>query len=242
MRGGAGSAVRATGAALLAAAAGAAMSQVPPLTTDGRTTGEGWHYAGLPKQKAPPTRFTPTVIDGVPAVRVDTQRSYGNWVWRPVPPMRVTSLRWRWRVDQGNPQSNLREKAGDDMPLRVCLGFAVPLAQLPFMDRQLLRMAGAVASEPLPTTTLCWVWDDKLPPGTVLASPFTRRVRYVVTRGRGQAPGAWVDEERDVAADFKRAYGDEIAELPLADAVMIGGDSDNTQQQTSGAVAALEVR
>ena len=45
-----------------------------------------------------------------------------------------------------------------------------------------------------------------------------------------------------MAADFRRAYGDEIAELPLVDAVMIGGDSDNTLQQTSGAVAALDVR
>lgn len=229
-------------AAALIGAAAAAAAQVPPLTTDGRTTGEGWHFAGLPRQKAPPTRFTPAMIDGVPAVRVDTQRSYGNWVYRPTPPMRVTSLRWRWRVDQGNPQSNLREKSGDDMPLRVCLGFAVPLAQLPFMDRQILRIANASSPEPLPTTTLCWVWDDKLPVGTVLPSPFTRRVRYIVTHGRGQAPGQWVDEERDVAADFKRAYGEEIDGLPAVDAVMIGGDSDNTQQQTSGAVAALDVR
>lgn len=217
-------------------------ARVPPLTLDGRTIGEGWQYAGLPRQKPPPTRYSAETIDGVAAVRVDAHGSYGNLVHRPAAPMRAGTLRWRWRVDQGNPRADLREKGGDDTPVRVCLGFAVPLSALPFVDRQLLRLASAASSEALPTTTLCWVWDEQLPAGTVLASPYTRRVRYVVVRGRGQPHGRWLDESRDVAADFQRAYGDEFDALPPVEVVLIGGDSDNTQQQTSAAVAALEVR
>ena len=38
----------------------------------------------------------------------------------------------------------------------------------------------------------------------------------------------WFDETRDIAADFRRAFGDESDEVPPLLAVIVAGDADNT--------------
>ena len=61
----------------------------------------------------------------------------------------------------------------------------------------------------LPGATVCYVWDAHLPVGTTMPSPFTSRLRYMVLESGSARRGQWVDERRDVAADFLRLFGDE---------------------------------
>ncbi len=226
---------------LLLAWAGCAGAAPPPLLNEAGNIAEGWRVLGLPLQKAPLTQFSAAIIDGVPALRVESVKSYGNLVHRLEPPLPARTLRWRWRLDRGNPRADLTEKSGDDVALRVCLSFALPLAQVPFVERQLQRIAQASVGEPLPTATLCYIWDSRFVPGTLLPNVYSARVRYIVLRGPGDALAQWQHEQRDVAADFQRAFGDESHTLLPVDALMVGADSDNTQGSTLGAVAALRL-
>lgn len=203
-----------------------------------------WRVAGLPQQKPPLTRYTAVPVDGVEALQLDARASYGNLVLDLPGREAPARIAWRWRVEQPNLALDLARKTGDDSPAKVCLAFDLPLSAAPFVERQLLRLARATSGEPLPAATLCWVWGHAEPVGAVLDNAYTRRVRMIVLRGQGDAPGRWFDEQRDVAADFRRAFGDEWsdpARLPPLAALIVGADADNTGAASRAYVAGLRV-
>ena len=67
------------------------------------------------------------------------------------------------------------------------------------------------------------MWDNRHPIGTSAWNPYSDRVRTVVLR-RGQA-GAWHSERRDLAADFRAAFG---IEAPPLTGLAAGSDTDQT--------------
>lgn len=192
---------------------------------------------GLPQQVKPLTRFTVVALDNQRVLRVDADHAYGNLV-HPLKDVRAGTLAWRWRVEQPASGADLRRKAGDDAPLKVCAFFDLPISDVPFIERQVLRIAAARAGEALPTAALCYVWDEHLPQGTLLHNAFTHRVRYIVIHGTLQR---WTEEKHDLAADFRRAFGDDTADVPLLTAVAIGADTDNTASHSIGYIDALRL-
>jgi hypothetical protein len=200
-----------------------------------------WRVAGLPKQKPALTRYAAARIDGRDALKISAQASYGNFVFDAPgrdPPAR---LAWSWQVERANPTADLRTKAGDDTVARVCLSFDLPLDRVPFFERQLLAFARDSTGEHLPAATLCWVWGRQEARDSVIPNPYSRRVRYIVVRDASDGTGRWVDENRDVAADFRRAFGDESPVPPPLLAVVVAGDADNTRADTVAYVADLRV-
>jgi hypothetical protein len=217
----------------------AAASPLSPLVGDGARLGPGWRVAGLPRQRVPLTRYGVAQVDGAAALRIEAAASYGNLVLdlpgRPAP----ARLRWRWRVDEANAAVDLARKAGDDAAAKVCLAFELPLERVPFVERQLLRLARGRAGEPLPAATLCWVWGGAEAREALFDNPYSRRVRAIVLRNRDDGTGRWFDEDRDVAADWRRAFGDESAQVPPLAAVIVAADADNTGGASVAHVAAL---
>jgi len=214
----------------------------PPAPDQPLHLGAGWRVATLPKQTKPVTRFSAERIDERAAVRIDADSSYGNLVHDLPAGASARRLRWQWHVALPNPATDLAAKAGDDMAAKVCLSFDLPLASVPFADRALLQFARAQSGELLPAATLCWVWGRNEAHGALVDSPYTRRVRYIVLRNAGDAPGHWFEESRDIAADFHRAFGDEAGDtLPSLLAVIVGGDADNTRVHSVAHVAALHL-
>jgi Protein of unknown function (DUF3047) len=196
-----------------------------------------WHVVGLPQQAKPLTRFSVTELDAKRVLTVEADQAYGNLV-HPLKDVRAGTLAWRWRVDQPAAGADLKRKGGDDVALKVCAFFDMPISQVPFVERQLLRIASSRAGEKLPTATLCYAWDATLPQGTLLHNAFTHRVRYLVTHG---TPKQWTDETHDLAADFRRAFGEEAQEVPPLAAIVIGADTDNTGSHSIGHIDALRL-
>lgn len=217
----------------------AAVPSLPPLAGPGAQLGPGWRVAGLPGQKAPLTRYGVAQFDGFAALRIEAAASYGNLVLDLPGPPAPARLRWRWRVDEPNAAVDLARKAGDDASAKVCLAFELPLERVPFVERQLLRLARSRTGEPLPAATLCWVWGGAEARGAALDNPYSRRVRVIVLRNREDASGRWFDEDRDVAADWRRTFGDESAEMPPLAAVIVAADADNTGAASVAHVAGL---
>jgi hypothetical protein len=194
-----------------------------------------WRFQGLPEQKPPKTRFAVFDLDGARVLRVESDKGYGTLV-HPLQGAAAGTLSWRWRVDEPVAGADLRTKPGDDAALKVCASFDMPLARVPFIERQLLRLASSRVGHPLPTATLCYVWDAGLPADTLLRNAYTARVRFITAHG---ALGAWRGERRNLAADFRRAFGDESDTVPAVTAVLIGADADNTGARSVGFVDAL---
>ncbi len=236
-----GRALAGAAAALLASTAlaqGRAPGALVQLNAGQATLGNGWRVLTLPQQKPPVTQYSAEVLDGRAALRIDARASYGN-VAHALAGAAPATLRWAWRVDQPNTAADLKRKPGDDSPAKVCLSFDLALQQVPFLERELLRFARKRSPEPLPAATLCWVWSHAEAPGSLLPNPYTRRVRYLVLRSQADAPGRWFEEVRDVAADFRAAFGDESETVPPVSAVLVGGDADNTGAQSLAFVAGL---
>ena len=103
--------------------------------------------------------------------------------------------------------------------------FDYPLEKLSLGSRTALRLARALHDPKLPAATLCYVWDGKAPAGTIVPSSYTSLMRMIVVESGGARVNRWLDMERDVAADFKAAFGEEA---PPVLAVAIATDTDNT--------------
>jgi hypothetical protein len=76
-----------------------------------------------------------------------------------------------------------------------------------------------------PHAGLSYVWDNRLAPGTVLANPYTDRVRMIVVRSGNAEAERWVSEERNVLDDYRRAFGEEP---PAIAGVAVMTDTDDT--------------
>ncbi|WP_298827358.1 DUF3047 domain-containing protein [uncultured Piscinibacter sp.] len=208
----------------------------PLIGADGELS-SSWEDGRLPKQRLPATRFGIAELGGQRALRIEADGSYGNLVHRLRTDAFALMLSWRWRVERFVAQSNLRRKEGDDNAVKVCMFFELPLADVPFVERQLLRLARSRSGEELPSATVCYVWDRLLPAGTALDNPYSRRVRYLVLQSGGA--GRWASERRDVGADFLRLFGDEAEQVPPVVGVAVGADADNTRGHGLAAVADL---
>ena len=198
-----------------------------------------WHVVGLPQQSKPFTRFSVVTLGGQRALRVEANLSYGNLVHPLHEDTGQHRLTWRWRVDEPLTGTDLRTKDGDDSPIKVCAMFELSTAAVPFVERQVLRIARLRSGETLPSASVCYVWDARLPPGTVLANAFTRRIRIIVLRGPEAPLHTWVTEQRDVWADVLKVFADEADAVPPLVGVAIGADVDNTQGHSLAHVGAI---
>lgn len=223
-----------------ALAAALAAASVAPLVQGGSIPSP-WRVVTLPQQAVPVTRYSAETVDGREALRIQTQGSYGNLVHELPAVEAPKHLRWAWRLQEPNPALDLRIKAGDDAAVKVCLSFDLPLDRVPFMERQLLKLARARSGQDLPAATLCWVWAATEAKGALMPNVYSRRVRYIVLRNREDALATWFEESRDVAADFRRAFGDESAEPPPVSALIVAGDGDNTGAASLAFVSGLRV-
>ncbi len=210
-----------------------------PALVQGGQIGAGWRVVTLPQQKAPITRYSADTVAGRPALRIEAKGSYGNLVFEPAGGAVPSRLSWAWRVQQANAGSDVSTKGGDDLAAKVCVSFDLPLSRVPFVERQLLRLARSRSGEHLPAATLCWLWGGSAAVGQVLDNAYTRRVRYIVLRPQDEALNTWFEESRDVVADFKRAFGDEAPAPPPLLALIVAGDADNTGNTSVAHVAAL---
>jgi len=187
-----------------------------------------WRVVGLPAARKPLTQFDIVALDGSAVLRVRADNSYANLTHDLPKGTPAGTLRWKWRVDEPLPHTNLRTKNGDDAAIKVCALFDMPLEKIPFFERNLLRLARSATGEYLPGATLCYVWDPRLPDGTELTNAFTGRVHYRVLNATASALAQWASHARDLRADFLRSFGDETDTVPPLLAIVVGADADNT--------------
>lgn len=224
----------------LLAVGSATAAELTPVAGPSAEPPAPWHVVGLPVAGKPLTRFSVEESAGRRALRVEAESSYANLVHPITPPATdLKHLAWQWRVELLNDAADLRQKQGDDVTLKVCVGFDLPSDAVPLLERPGLAVARSRSSEPVPNATICYVWDNKLPIGTTLDNAFTRRIRYVVVQSGDAGAREWHAERRDVAADFVRLFGKESATVPAIVDVLVGADADNTKGHSIGFVTGV---
>ncbi|HUK64537.1 MAG TPA: DUF3047 domain-containing protein, partial [Dongiaceae bacterium] len=71
-----------------------------------------------------------------------------------------------------------------------------------------------------------YVWDPRLPVGSLIGSSKTSTVHFVVARSGPRGLGEWSVERQDVAADHKRIYGEAP---PKPGAIALSIDTNDTR-------------
>ncbi len=179
-----------------------------------------------------PNQFALVLDDGKTVLKVTSSNSAGSMA---VPvamlgPQSSTTLQWRWKVDRLLEKADMDEKLHDDHPARLYVFFDVPLASLSFSDRTKIKLARSISGVDVPTAALIYVWDNKHRVGYTAQSPFTRQLRKIVLQSGPSTVGQWQVEARDVAADFKEAFG---FDAPAILGISVGNDTDNTDDRVT---------
>lgn len=124
---------------------------------------------------------------------------------------RTPWLNWSWRVDQVLSGVNERDKSGDDYPARVYVVIS----------------GGAAFWK---TRSLVYVWSSNQPVGATWNNAFTSNARVMALRSGTKDAGRWVSEKRDIRADFRQLFGEDIDHI---DAVALMTDTDNSGQNAT---------
>lgn len=172
--------------------------------------------------------------DGTTVLEVRSSNSAGAAIHRLRVPAEGATLAWRWKIDRVVAAADMETREGDDFAARVYVFFDVPPASIPLADRVKVKLARWIHGQDLPTAALCYVWDNRHAPGTARWSPYTDRVRVVVVESGTAEAGKWREEKRDVAADFRAAFGSQWHGAPPAiTGVALGNDTDQTGESAT---------
>ncbi len=140
----------------------------------------------------------------------------------------ATTLTWRWKVDHSVAAADLSRKSGDDFAARLYVFFDVPRAQLSWLQRMQLSLARRTLGHAMPTAALCYVWDNRHATGTIAPSPYYNQMRTIVLQSGNAHAGTWQTQRRDLAADFRTAFG---RAAPRVTGIALAADTDNTGAQ-----------
>ncbi len=184
----------------------------------------------------PANAFRVREWDGVAALEVVSERSMSLLARAVTVDLRATPvLCWRWRVDAPLQRADMATRAGDDYAARVYLSLRLPPAELGLALRAQLAIARAIWGPEVPDAALNYVWDNRLPPGTVRPNAYTARAIMIVQRSGAADAGRWVWERRDLAADAARHFGASAVPAQLA----VTADTDNTGESARAGFADL---
>jgi DUF3047 family protein len=133
-------------------------------------------------------------------------------------PKRYPRLRWSWKALRLPPDGDARYRATDDEVAQIYIVF--PRWPAPRVNSDVLG----------------YVWDTRAPVETAVMSPQASNVRSIVVESGPQRVGFWIQEERDVYADFVALFGREPGRVGK---VAIMTDSNDTLSQSEVLVGDL---
>ena len=126
----------------------------------------------------------------------------------------------------------------DDAPLRILIAFDGNKSKLPLKEKLNFEMASLISGQEIPYATLMYIWSGKSPIDTVLENAQTSRIKMIVVDSGWENLGEWRKHERDLAADYRLAYGETPGQII---GVALLTDTDNTKSETRAFYGDIEL-
>jgi hypothetical protein len=216
---------------LLAGALGLAGCQHAPAPVSDASASvqwtDGWQPFVLPGKTA--TSYSARFAEGRWVLHAQSERS-ASMVRRAlrIEPGQMGKVTFSWKAVSLLAEADVRQSETDDAVARVLLAFDGDPGRLSARTRLLFDLAQTLSGEPPPFATLMYVWDSRTEVDTLVHNKRSDRIRKIVLESGPAHLGQWRSYERDVRADYRRAFGEDPGAL-VGVAVMT--DSDNTQSQ-----------
>ncbi len=186
--------------------------------------GDGWHEVRIPGKRS--TRYAWERKLGRAAILASADASASMWRKRvAVAPQQLGQASFSWWVDELIAGADVSQVDREDAPARVLFGFGGDARRLSQRTRLMFELAHALTGEEPPYATLMYVWENRAPLESVIVNPRSDRIRKIVADSGTSQLGRWRDHRRDLAADFRRVFGE--APGPLV-SIAVMTDADNT--------------
>ena len=130
---------------------------------------------------------------------------------------RTPILRWRWKVVAMPSGGDARQLQTADQAAQIYITWSRPPA--------LLR-----------SRIIGYAWDTTAPAGSTFASAKTSTVTYIILRSGPGELGRWVEERRDVRADYRTVFGEEPSD-PTA--ITLSIDSNDTHSRAESLIGPI---
>lgn len=197
--------------------------------TVGQSVPDGWKP--LTFKKIPAQTKYEIINDGDSTVVKASSEASASGLTKEVKinPREYPIVRWRWKVENLLKNSDVSRKDGDDYPARLYITFKYDPDKVS-LSRKLKYKAGRAIFGDIPIAALNYIWETKTPVGTIIENAFTDFAQMIVVESGPQKVGMWVDEERNIYEDYKKAFGEEP---PMINGVAIMSDTDNTQERAT---------
>ncbi len=147
-----------------------------------------------------------------------------------LPVERLQEVRFEWWIDRFESSREVDDPDIDDAPASLVLAFDGDVGQLSLRNRLLFELAHSIMGEAPPYATLMYVWDAKAEPGTVKISPRSDRIRKIVIGSGQETRGGWMRFSRNVADDYRLAFGEAPGAL-IGAALMTDADNGHGSAQ-----------
>ena len=147
-------------------------------------------------------------------------------------------LQWEWKALNPIVNADNADGYADDAPLRILVAFDGNKSKLPLKEKMTFEMANLISGQEMPYATLMYIWSGKSPVDTIITNAHTSRIKMIVVDSGWDNLGQWHKHQRDLAADYKRAYGEAPGELI---GIALLTDTDNTKSETRAFYGDIEL-
>ncbi len=175
----------------------------------GEPVPSGWGPWSLNRFK-PASRYQLVEDAGATVLRGSAQASASGLIhYVDVDPRERPLLSWRWKVTALAPT----DASPDDSPARIVVSFAGDVRKLPFSDRLFYDQFRFFTGQQLPYAALMYVWGSRTPRDGIVANGYTSRIKIIAVENGREKLGAWLEESRNVEADYRRLFGEEPGKI-----------------------------
>ncbi len=197
-------------------------------------------FSALEQAAGPPPGWRPLTFDfverhteytlvedaGTVVIRAHA-RAGGSGLLRKIriDPKEYPIVRWRWKVANVLDRADITRKEGDDAPARLLVFFEYDPEKAPLWEKTLYAAARILYGEYPPHSGISYLWESKRPIGSAIANPYADQVKMIVVETGTVRANQWVEEERNVYADYRAVFG---KEPPAIGSVAIMTDTDVT--------------
>lgn len=197
---------------------------------------DGWKP--LTFKKIPKLTVYELVKDGGSVVVKATSEASASGLIKEIKidPKAFPIVRWRWKVENLLKNSDVSRKGGDDYPARLYITFEYDPDKVSF-GKKLKFKAGQAILGNIPIAALNYIWETKTPAGTIVENAYTDFAQMIVVESGPKKVGMWVEEERNIYEDYKKAFGEEP---PMINGVAIMSDTDNTKERATAYYGDIE--
>jgi hypothetical protein len=140
-------------------------------------------------------------------------------------PSELPWISWQWKVNKLIETADNTQRATEDSPVRIVLGFDGDKNELPFADQIMFETAKLLTGRDVPYATLMYIWENKAAVGSVIPNSRSGRVQKLVVASGQEGIGQWREFTRNIVEDYEKAFGEKPGKL-IGVGVMT--DTDNT--------------